>query len=137
MRDRGRGGPLGIPTLPVPALRAAVERELSQISLRQAAREIGLSPNALKNILAGAEPRRATRVRLERWLQSRPAAGSGPSLQRFLNLLGALTPDLPAAETEAIARHLTDDLLQAYDRVRVPPPRWVRELARHYNPTPR
>lgn len=134
-----RGGgerPTAAPSLPVALLRAAVERELSRTSLRRAAQDIGLSPNALRNFVRGAEPRRATRVRLERWIATRPQPDRGPSLARFLDLLGALTPELPAAETRAIARHLTDDLVDAYRRMRLPPPRWVRELARHYHAQP-
>lgn len=118
--------------LPVPALRAAVERELADLSLRRAAREIGLSPNALKNFLNGAVPRRTTRARLERWLRSRPAERGAPSLQRFLRLVGEITPDLPSGEAAAIGREVSRLILDAYRRQQIPPPRWVRELAQHY-----
>lgn len=102
------------------------------MSLRQAGREIGLSPNALRNFVAGAQPRLKTRLYLERWLASRPPTTAGPSVAEFLSLVDGLTPDLPPREARALARHLTDDLVKAYRRVQLPTPSWVRELSRHY-----
>jgi len=122
--------------LPVLVLRAAVERELASISLRQAAREIGLSPNALRNFVRGAHPRATTRQRLERWLASRGAPGRGPSLSRFLRLIEQVTPDLPPREAQALGREMSQLLVDAYQRQRLPPPRWVSELARHYSTHP-
>jgi hypothetical protein len=118
--------------LPVPLLRTAVERELAAISLREAARQIGLSPNALRNFVRGAEPRATTRHRLERWLADRPGAAPGPSLSNFVQLLENITPDLPAREAAALGREMSELLLDAYRRRQIPPPRWVREVARHY-----
>lgn len=122
----------GTAQLPVPLLRAAVERELTNTSLRQAAREIGLSPNALRNFVRGAEPRATTRHRLERWLASRGARGRGPSLSAFVRLIEHVTPDLPPREARELGREMSQLLVDAYERQHVPPPRWVRELARHY-----
>lgn len=102
------------------------------MSLRQAARETGMSPNALRNFVRGAHPRATTRSRLERWLASRPAAAGGPSLSAFVRLLEDVTPDLPPKDAAALGREMTRLLLDAYDRRHVPPPRWVREVARHY-----
>lgn len=122
----------GSAALPIPLLRVAVERELATVSLRRAAREIGLSPNAVRNFVRGARPRTTTRHRLERWLASRPAARSGPSLSTFVRLLGEVTPGLPPRETAALGREVSQLLLEAYRRRHLPPPRWVREVARHY-----
>jgi hypothetical protein len=122
----------GAAALPVPVLRDAIERELASTSLRQAAREIGLSPNALRNFVRGAIPRATTRTRLERWLATRAATPSAASVSTIVRLLGEVSPDLPPRETAAIGRELTESILAAYERRRRPPPRWVRELARHY-----
>src|SRR5437867_10649015 len=64
------GGRRNVPTLPVPLLRDAVARETARLSLRQAAAQISLSPNGLRNFLNGSAPRSATRAKLERWLSS-------------------------------------------------------------------
>jgi len=126
-----RPGP-GVPALPVPVLRAYIEHELAQVSLRQAAREIGISPNALRNVINGALPRRTTRVRLERWLGQRPGRAPRPTVGRFLKLLDALTPDLTQQEAAGLGREMSLLLVAAYQRRRLPPPRWVSELAGHY-----
>lgn len=123
----------GVPSLPIPVLRAAVERELDEHSLRWVARQVRMSPNAIRNFLRGATPRRATRVRLERWLASRPTPGRGPSLQGFIRLMGEVTTGLPQKEAAAIGGEVSRMLLGAYQRQQLPPPRWVRELARHYS----
>jgi hypothetical protein len=113
-------------------LRTAVERELATVSLREAAREIGLSPNALRNFVRGAHPRATTRHLLERWLGQRPGAAGGPSVSNFVRLLENITPDLPRREAAALGREMSTLLLDAYRRRQIPPPRWVREVARHY-----
>jgi hypothetical protein len=116
----------------VPLLRAQVERELAVVSLRRAAREIGISPNALRNFVRGADPRSSTRHRLERWLASRPGPSRGPSVAAFVRLLERVTPDLPPTDATGLGRDVSRLLVDAYRRRRLPAPRWVRELARHY-----
>lgn len=133
VRGRGREPSAGAPVLPVASLRAAVDRELAHVSLRRAAREIGLSPNALKNFLNGAVPRRTTRARLERWLLARPAGAQGPGVRRFVQLIGQVSPDLPSREAATLGREMSRLILDAYQRQRIPPPRWVRELLQHYS----
>ena len=120
------------PTLPVFLLRNAVARQMAAISLRQAAHEIGLSPNALRNFLAGANPRASTRAKLERWLAAHRASDQEPSVGRLVRLLGELGTDLSASQTAALGRETTRFLLGAYESRRLAPPRWVRELANYY-----
>lgn len=124
------------PTLPATLLRDAVARLVATMSLRQAAREIGLSPNALRNFLAGAEPRAATRARLERWLAARRAAADRhPSVGHLVQLIGELASELSPAQAAALGRETARLLLDAYQSRQLTPPRWVRELAGHYRAT--
>ena len=132
VRDRKEPVRTGPPSLPVAALRTAVERELAVVSLRRAAGEIGLSPNALRNFVRGAEPRATTRARLERWVAGRPGVPPGPSLSAFVRLLEELTPDIPSRDATTLGRDVTQLLLDVYHRRHLSPPRWVREVARHY-----
>ncbi len=127
------------PTLPATLLRDAVARALATTSLRQAAREIGLSPNALRNFLAGAAPRMNTRARLERWLASRRAAATdrAPTVGRLVQLIGELARELSPAQASQLGRETAQFLLDAYHARQLPPPRWVRELAGHYRASPR
>jgi len=127
-----RSRPPRPPTLPATLMRGAVERHLATISLRQAAAEIGLSPNALKNFLAGAEPRATTRAKLERWLGDRKTQERGPQVGSLVRLIGDLAVDLSPAQGAALGRETARLLLEAYQERRLPPPRWVRELESHY-----
>ena len=128
--------PTRSPTLPVPLLRDAVAREVVRTSLRRVGAAIGLSPNALRNFLAGARPRAATRAKIERWF-SVQRQGRGPNLASFIRLLGDVTADLSPNETESLAQDVATFLVHAYERRRLPPPRWVRDLAEHYHPSRR
>ena len=121
------------PTLPATLLRDAVARQLATLSLRQAASEIGLSPNALRNFLAGAEPRATTRAKLERWLATRRTDEQGPRVGDLVRLIGELAGDLSPAQGTALGRETARFLLDAYQARRIAPPRWVRELASHYH----
>lgn len=51
----------------VSTLRAAAVKRVEQTSLRQVARDVGLSPSGLDKFLNGAEPYRKTRRKLEAW----------------------------------------------------------------------
>jgi transcriptional regulator with XRE-family HTH domain len=122
------------PALPVFLLRDAVARELATTSLRQAAGEIGLSPNALRNFVRGAEPRLATRAKLEQWVAARRETERRPSVGRLVRLLSELGAELSPTQTAQLGRETARFLLDAYEARRLPPPRWVRELAAHYHP---
>jgi len=120
----------------VTVLRQAVARGVATVSLRRAAAEIGLSPNGLKNFLAGAAPRRATRARLEAWLAGRRQRGDSPTVGSLVRLLGEIGADLPARDRAALGQDVAGFLLRAYGDRKLPPPRWVRELASHYRARP-
>lgn len=133
-----RSRPPRLPTLPATLLRDAIARQLATVSLRQAATEIGLSPNALRNFVAGAEPRATTRAKLERWLAGRKTADKQPQVGALVRLIGDLAVDLSPTQATTLGRETARLLLGAYQERHLPPPRWVRELAEHYQvPKPR
>ena len=130
-----RGPAARPPTLPVFLLRDAVARQLATTSLRQAAGETGLSPNALRNFVRGAEPRLSTRAKLERWVAARRGTEPRPSVGRLVRLLSELGAELSPTQTAQLGRETARFLLDAYEGRRLPPPRWVRELAAYYRPS--
>lgn len=121
-----------VPTLPVPLLRDGMAREAARFSLRRVAREVGMSPNGLRHFLRGAIPRSATRVKLERWLAGQGKVTRPPNLGQFVRLLNDLAVDLSPAQTLELGRALAELLVQSYEARRLSPPRWVRDLLRHY-----
>jgi len=111
-------------------LRDAVAREAARVSLRQAAREIGTSPNGLRNFLNGAAPRVVTRGKLEQWLARRTSPSRPPAVGQLVRLVHQLSADLTPQQSTTLARNIAAALEAAYEERRLSPPKWVRELAR-------
>ena len=122
----------GLPTLPVPLLRDSVAREVARQSLRHASRQIGISPNGLRNFVSGAAPRSSTRVRLERWLAAQHRVSRPPNVGQFVRLVSELAADLSPQQTLALGREVAQILGEAYEERRLSPPRWVKELAKRF-----
>src|SRR5437773_10802946 len=92
----------GVPTIPVAVLRDAVALAITELSLRGAAKEMGISPNGLRNFINGSAPRSATRAKLERWLASLdprtlPPPTVGPLGRPPTDLPGPLSPQPPVS----------------------------------------
>jgi len=126
------GGRRNVPTLPVPLLRDAVAREAARLSLRQAAAQISLSPNGLRNFLNGSAPRSATRAKLERWLSSQQRVTRPPNIGQLVRLLDELSGDLSPQQTMRLGREIAGLLAAAYETRRLSPPRWVQQFLQQY-----
>ena len=126
------GGGRNVPTLPVPLLRDAVARETARLSLRQAAAQISLSPNGLRNFLNGSAPRSATRAKLERWLSSQQRVTRPPNIGQLVRLLDELSGDLSPQQTMRLGREIAGLLAAAYETRRLSPPRWVQQFLQQY-----
>lgn len=126
---------LPTPVLPVAMLRDAVAREVARRPLRHVAREVGISPNGLRNLVNGSTPRPATRAKVERWL-SRAAGPKAPSLGHLVRLVDELGADLAPQQATALGRDIAQLVASAYERRHQAPPRWVRELITHYRARP-
>ncbi len=125
----------GFPTIPVPLLRDAVEREIAELSLRNAAKQIGISPNGLRNFINGSASRSATRAKLERWLASLDhRTVPPPTVGHLVRLLTDMSGDLSPQQTALLGRNISALLADAYEARRLAPPRWVQDLLRHYRP---
>lgn len=123
---------LSVPTLPIPLLRDGIAREAAQYSLRRVAREVGISPNGLRDFLAGAMPRNTTRAKLERWLGEQGNVTRPPNVGQFVRLLNQLAVDFSPAQTALFGRAIAELLIESYEARRLSPPRWVQHLLRHY-----
>jgi hypothetical protein len=87
----------------IPTLRAFARSRVERTSLRQVAREVGMSPSGLDKFLAGAMPYRKTRRKLEAWY-TRGAAFD--------------VDDEPSPETVAVAVRILAGLFPAAGRGR-------------------
>ena len=124
------GSRSAVPTLPVELLRDAVARAVVQTSLRQAAREISISPNGLRNFINGAAARPATCLKLERWVARRELKGRAPTEGRFIKLLNEVASDLTPRQASAVAKEVASLIADAYELRDLTPPRWMADLAR-------
>ncbi len=121
-----------VPTLPIALLRDGIAREAARYSLRRVAREVGMSPNGLRDFLGGAAPRSATRGKLERWLGEQGKVTRPPNVGQFVRLLNQLAVDLSPAQKTQFGRAIGLLLIESYETRRLAPPRWVQSLLRHY-----
>ena len=121
-----------VPTLPIPLLRDGMAREAARYSLRRVAKEVGMSPNGLRDFLLGATPRSATRAKLESWLAAQGQITRPPNVGQFIRLLNHLAVDLSPAQKTQFGRSIGQLLVESYEVRRLSPPRWVQSLLRHY-----
>lgn len=118
--------------LSVERLREAVAARVECASLRQAAREVGMSPTGLRKFLEGSSPYTPTRRKLERWYVREAAAHQGDvSHEAAVAALRVLVQDLPPARRRPAAEALLGALEHAYEGARLTAPEWLRALRQH------
>ena len=113
----------------IQALRQAARLYVDATSLRNAAREIGMSPTGLRGFIEGADPYLKTKRRLTEWyvreLETRSAELTAESARTALSLLLKHYP--PARRDEAAAEVLV--VLDHWCRTtETPQPGWLGEL---------
>ena len=119
---------------PLARLREAVERQVSERSLRHAARQVGMSPTGLQKFLAGSAPSDATCRKLERWAFEKAAAGEPPTAETALAVLRLLAGALPPRRhPEAVVRLLAVLESAFGDGAR---PAWLLEARRALDAAP-
>jgi len=116
-------------SVPLDQLREAVAGGVEARSLRQVARDVGMSPTGLRKFLDGATPYAATRRKLERWfVREASRYADGPGAGSALAALHVLTRELPSEERRRVGTAIVDLLETAYRARRRAVPHWIREL---------
>jgi hypothetical protein len=115
----------------IPSLRQAVIQHVERTTLRQVARQIGMTPSGLSKFMAGAEPYRKIRRKLEAWFtQTAAQADVG---------IGVHEPDAAAAAIRVLSTYFSpedrgafvDEILARLDPVLPSDGAWRAELARY------
>lgn len=115
------------------ALRQAARLFVDSTSLRQAARNIGMSPTGLRGFLDGADPYVKTARKLAEWyVREAGRHQTGLTVETAAAALDLLTKHLPMARREAAAAELVEVLHRHCIRSATPPPQWLTELRRSY-----
>jgi hypothetical protein len=107
----------------VPTLRAAARRRVERSSLRQVAREIGLSASGLDKFLNGASPYRKSLLKLEAWyLTKADGTEETTSPEAVAAAIRILAGFLPSAKRSAFVDATRANLVLPTDR------EWIRRF---------
>jgi hypothetical protein len=110
-------------------LREAARLFVDATSLRQAARDIGMSPTGLRGFLDGADPYVKTARKLAEWyVREAGRQNADLSPQTAAAALDLLTKHLPIRRRDAAAAELVEVLYRHCVRGDSPPPGWLLEL---------
>jgi hypothetical protein len=126
--------PPSSPRVPIGAIRDAAALAVERESLRKVARQVGLSPNGLKQFLSGRRPYTSTEQKLNAWYAAhgRDHGGGGSRLDSARAAVAILLEDFPAQRRAAMEARIYDLLAAGHREDRREPPEWlaaVREPA--------
>lgn len=112
-------------------LREAARHFVDSTSLRQAARDIGMSPTGLRGFLDGADPYVKTARKLTEWyVRDAQRQQTDLTAQTANAALDLLTKHLPVGRRGAAAGELVEVLHRHCADGGTPPPHWLAELRR-------
>jgi hypothetical protein len=113
--------------LPVPVqfILDAVRRRVEETSLRKVASEVGLSPNGLRGMLAGAPPRASNVKKLVAWYRRPQEHVLRPTSEIVEAALAVLSSELPHDRRDAAEKDLLLCLEKHFLTVRIARPRWL------------
>lgn len=113
---------------PLDRIRALLTLRVEGASLRQVARDVGMSPSGLQKLLDGSEPYTPTRRKLERWYVRESGRAYGVlDTETAAAAIELLLQDLPLHARPTAAdrvRALLDELYSAIGKR----PRWLDHL---------
>ncbi len=124
MAGRSRGLPLAV-------LRQAMERWVEKTSLRQAARETGMSPTGLRKVLSGSRVHASTERKLLTWyLRHLAQQGDWGALDAdtAAAALALLTEGLLPGTRRALVIAFLERIDRAHRDAGLPVPAWVQTL---------
>ena len=114
-------------SVPVERLRDAVRRAVQQSSSHEVGRALGLSAPAVRNFVAGAEPRPATLRKLTEWYVREAAVAHELDAETAVAALGLLLDGLPEQEREGAAVRVLETIRSVYVDGGSAVPTWAEE----------
>jgi hypothetical protein len=114
-------------------LRDAAAGHVANTSLRNVAREVGMSPTGLKKFLEGTAPYAFTVRRLRSWYVRHHAAQPSPvGMEDAGAALGVLVHDLHPTPRKQAALSVLEAVGRGYEESGKTRPAWVAELRTRY-----
>lgn len=116
---------------PLERMREALAARVEATSLRQVAREVGMSPTGLQKVLDGADSYSRTRRKLERWyVRESLQYGGGLDSAALTAALRVAVQDLAPGPRRETLERLVSALEAGYAAGGSPPPPWLPEVRR-------
>lgn len=113
----------------VARLRQALATRVEAEGLRPVARDVGLDPKSVIQIIEGAAPRASTRQKLLRWYVRQMAVGHGTTETSSARAaLEVLLQDFPPALRTGALSQAVAAFRRIYEGAELPSPDWVRVL---------
>jgi hypothetical protein len=117
--------------VPIEVLREAARTYVAEVTLRPAAKEIGMSPSGLHTFLEGTTPQRGTVRKLTAWYFQRTAeGGDATSAEVASAALQVLLQPFAPGHRKSVARDVLKLLMQRCEELEVPSPPWLHALQR-------
>lgn len=119
-------------------LREAVRRRVEQTSIRQTAKEIGVSHGGIHNLVNRREVLYGkTMAKLRTWYLAQWAeGGAGLSTDAARYLTAEMLGAIPRALRQQAQIELLDALAALYRKHAVPPPAWLHDLRQEWKEGP-
>lgn len=115
-------------------LRENVALRVSATSLREVARQVGMSPAGLERFLAGGTPQARSRQKLEQWYDREGGRPAPDVTAAGLEVaVGAMLRDLPCELRAQGTLRIVGAVCAVYCSAGVPAPAWLRELSRRFS----
>jgi hypothetical protein len=119
---------------PLQRVRAALADRVEHRSLREAAREVGMSPSGLRKVLDGARPYSSTRRKLHAWYVREGVRSYGETdASSALSALDLLVGALPSAPRARTAREIVETLRRGFEAASLLAPEWLDEAAERFH----
>ncbi|HEV2149114.1 MAG TPA: hypothetical protein VGR37_17030 [Longimicrobiaceae bacterium] len=118
-------------TVPIARVRETVARWAEQTSLRQAARETGMSPTGLRKVLDGTRLHASTERKLVSWYMRHVAQQGGWGAvdpETASAALELLTAGLPPGQRRAVVEAFLAMAEDGYRGAGLPVPDWIEKL---------
>ena len=116
------------PYVSLDVVRDAVRRAITRRSLRQVAREVGLSPRGLNLFIDGNKSQSGTALKLRNWYVAHGAEDVGISGDTVAASLHQMLDGLDEAERELGVMTILISVETLFRRSKKPPPPWIDDL---------
>jgi hypothetical protein len=114
-------------------MRQAVIDQVENTSLRNVARQLGMSPAGLRKFMDGGAPYTPTLRRLRKWYPRYAGGGGNVQAQEAAAALTLLLHEVAPGPRREIAAEILDSLAGAYEQSGKPRPAWIDELRARFD----